>query len=198
VTRIAHPEKRAYVISEPGIVHGLRWRTSEDIRSVGGDFVVAGTGNWACVISPAQCADIARKERSTDRPYSGYGYYSGHQLRDMAIKALVSNPISYLQYRLPSFWEYWSNGNLVFGLLISFSALLSVIYAASEFLIKKSLQAFFFMLFFAVNALPLIYYHLQLNYLIPIQVVSACYLMFNYEKVVVMIRMKLKSKLTNS
>ena len=183
VTRVAHPDNRAYTISDPGMIHGMRWRTSDDINSVGGNFVVVGTGNWACVISPVQCADIAKKEKDTNSPYSGNGYYSGDQLRNMAIKALVGNPVSYLQYRLPSFWEAWSNGNLIFGLLISVSFLISTLHAASEIFKKISIQSVIFLSFIGVNVFPLFWIHLQLNYLIPIQLVSACYLMFNYEKI---------------
>lgn len=182
VTNRAHPGIWTYTVPVPGLAYGMKWRTTEDINAVGGGFVVAGGGNWACAISPDRCSEIAEREATSDTPYSGNGYYSGTQLRNMAIIAAVTNPISYVEHRLPVFWKFWSNGNTVFGILMGAVLLLSTYYAIREFLARKTVQSIFFILFLIANGLPLLWIHFQLNYFIPIHLVSACYLMFNFDK----------------
>jgi len=185
VTERAHPEIRTYTVSVQGLLHGYRWRTSEDLNSIGGGFVVAGTGNWACVIAPEKCAEIAAREVKTTEPYSGTenGYYSGEQLRSMAINAFLTHPVAYFKYRAPSFWNYWSNGNLMLGIVMILVVCLAVVFALFELFKTYKIQPLLYLIFIAANTAPLVYIHLQSNYVFPIQLVSAFYLMFNSENV---------------
>jgi hypothetical protein len=190
VTKRAHPENRAYTMSVDGLFHGMRWRTSDDLNSIGGGFIVSGTGNWACGIEPDRCAEIAEQEAKTIQPYSGTadGFYTGSQLKDMAINALVNNPIAYIEYRAPSFWKFWSNGNLMYGMVMAVIVLLAISFALIDLLRTTKIQPLLYLIFIGVNIAPLFYIHLQLNYVFPIQIVSALYLMVNSENVRIRIR----------
>ena len=185
VTNRVHPDNRAYTMSVDSLFHGMRWRTSEDLNRVGGGFIVSGTGNWACGIAPQQCTEIAERELNTSEPYSGTdnGYYTGLQLRDMAIKAALQNPIAYIEYRTPSFWKFWSNGNLVYGIVMTLVVFLAIAFATINLIRTTMIQPLLYLVFVAVNTAPLVYIHLQLNYVYPIQIVSALYLMVNSENV---------------
>jgi hypothetical protein len=81
-------------------VWAQRWMTDEDLRSIGGDWLVPAGANWACHADPERCAElrtIALNATEADFP----------MLRDAALESMRTHPVAFAQDRFDTVLHTW-------------------------------------------------------------------------------------------
>ncbi len=165
VLTIIHPGNPSWVSND--YLWGQRWMTSEYLNSIGGQFLVEGGANWACLLDPVICRELepmAILQRSDDFD----------ELRRLSFEAAMRNPLAFLELRLGNLSRAWMTlpGNTIgsssnAATVISSSILILLLVAS---IIKKSFSKGNYL--FAAAALSqvaiLIFAHTETRYLLPI------------------------------
>ena len=158
------------------------WMRDSDFKGTGWE-IVAGIDNWACQIHKAVCAKIyASPETNWD--------YQG-----LSIQAILQNPISFIVKRILDFWDYWIlNGrwlyppqsripasiSLVEGIIFLSLFLLALILIAKIWSTKLEL-ALLQLAIILGNFLPLLIFHLEGRYFLPIKLISIFIILQNLQ-----------------
>lgn len=176
VSERTHPNKFTYVVDVPGLSYGMKWRTDSDLISSNLKWAVDANTNWACNLDLTVCEEIRKKEEASPNPYSGFGYYSGKELRNLALSTAWSNPARFISHRAPFLWTNWQEGNLIEGVVFLIILLLAVAIALKKTLQSSDLTSFLFLLAIISSAGPLVWILFNGYYFIPIKVISFLYL----------------------
>jgi hypothetical protein len=158
------------------------WMRDSDFKETGWG-IVAGIDNWACQINKPVCAKIhANPETNWD--------YQG-----LSLQSMIQNPIAFLTERIPHFWDYWIlNGRWLYPpqsripasisflegvlfLLILLFALLLIAKIWSERFELAVLQ----LAVILGNFLPLLIYHLEGRYFLPIKLIAVFIILQNLQ-----------------
>jgi hypothetical protein len=158
------------------------WMRDSDFKGTGWE-IVAGIDNWACQINKAVCTQIhANPETNWD--------YQG-----LSLRSIFQNPITFLTERIPDFWDYWIlNGrwlyppqsripasiSLLEGVMFLF-ILLFALFLITKIWSKKIELAFLQLAILLGNFLPLIIYHLEGRYFLPIKLIAGFIILQNLQ-----------------
>jgi hypothetical protein len=158
------------------------WMRDSDFKETGWG-IVAGIDNWACQINKAVCAKIhANPETNWD--------YQG-----LSLQSILQNPISFFTERIPHFWDYWIlNGRWLYPpqsripASISFMEgvlflliLLFALFLIAKIWSKKVELALLQLAIILGNFLPLLVYHLEGRYFLPIKLIAGFIILQNLQ-----------------
>ena len=156
------------------------WMRDSDFKGTGWE-IVAGIDNWACQIDKAVCAKIYAAP-DTNWDYQG-----------LSIQAIFNNPISFMVERIPNFWDYWVlNGRWLYppqsripaSVSLAEGILFLCIFLFALFSITRIMNRSYeiALLQLAIlfgNFLPLLIYHLEGRYFLPIKLVAVFIILQN-------------------
>lgn len=156
------------------------WMRDSDFKGTGWE-IVAGIDNWACQIDKAVCAKIYAAP-DTNWDYQG-----------LSIQAIFNNPISFMVERIPNFWDYWVlNGRWLYppqsripaSVSLAEGILFLCIFLFALFSITRIINRSYeiALLQLAIifgNFLPLLIYHLEGRYFLPIKLVAVFIILQN-------------------
>ena len=156
------------------------WMRDSDFKGTGWE-IVAGIDNWACQIDKAVCAKIYAAP-DTNWDYQG-----------LCIQAIFNNPISFMVERIPNFWDYWVlNGRWLYppqsripaSVSLAEGILFLCIFLFALFSITRIMNRSYeiALLQLAIlfgNFLPLLIYHLEGRYFLPIKLVAVFIILQN-------------------
>lgn len=156
------------------------WMRDSDFKETGWG-IVAGIDNWACQIDKIVCAKIYAAP-DTNWDYQG-----------LSIQAILQNPISFIVERIPHFWDYWVlNGRWLYPPQSRIPASVSLvegllflcIFLFALFLIAKIWNKCYELALLQIailfgNLLPLLIYHLEGRYFLPIKLVAVFIILQN-------------------
>ena len=156
------------------------WMRDSDFKGTGWE-IVAGIDNWACQIDKAVCAKIYAAP-DTNWDYQG-----------LSIQAIFSNPISFMIERIPNFWDYWVlNGRWLYppqsripaSVSLAEGILFLCIFLLALFSITRIMNRSYEIALLQLallfgNLLPLLIYHLEGRYFLPIKLVAVFIILQN-------------------
>jgi hypothetical protein len=158
------------------------WMRDSDYTGTGWE-IVAGVDNWACQIDQVVCAKIHAA------PEMNWDYQA------LSVQSIISNPISFIAERIPHFWDYWilygrwlyppqshipASISLLEGimfLLVLFFALFLI----AKIWSKKTELAILQLVIILGNFLPLLVYHLEGRYFLPIKLIAGFIILQNLQ-----------------
>jgi hypothetical protein len=161
------------------------WMPDDDLKEIGGSFLVTGGANWPCQIAEDQCAQIAREERAATHPYGGDPPNTFTHLRNEAFAVALTHPGEFVANRSAVTIGAWlstpggavgSFNNVGFGaatLLAFFAALGTLIYRS-----RRSAAALCLFLLLGANMAILWLTHFETRYLVPLQAISMVVVVF--------------------
>lgn len=168
-------------------VWAQRWMSDQYLLDNGASFLVEGNANWSCEIDKEQCAEIAQAEISAGTFYSGDGWYTYAEFRQLALISAVENPLHWLKIMTSKLVETWvtipgepigSAPNLFGGVLTILAYFASIFYLLRDILRTNNIFALF-LFFVSIFTVAILYLeHFESRYLIPAQVLGIVILIF--------------------
>ncbi len=158
------------------------WMRDSDFEGTGWE-IVAGIDNWACQINKIVCDKIH------DSPETNWDY------QGLSIQTIVYNPLSFIAERSTHFWDYWIlNGRWLYppqspipaSISMLEGVLFLLIFVMALFLIgkiwrSKTELALLQLVIILGNFLPLLIYHLEGRYFLPIKLISGFIILQNLQ-----------------
>jgi hypothetical protein len=156
------------------------WMRDSDFKGTGWE-IVAGIDNWACQIDKAVCAKIYAA------PDTNWDYQS------LSIQAIFNHPISFMIERIPNFWDYWVlNGRWLYPPqsripasvslaegIIFLCIFLFALFSITRIMNRSYEIALLQLAILFGNLLPLLIYHLEGRYFLPIKLVAVFIILQN-------------------
>lgn len=180
-TKKTHPGSFSYTLTQDALAYGMLWRTNKDLDSSPGTSWTLKYGvNWACNVDKETCEKIKVKESTSPSPYSGIGYFSGKELRNLAAIIIIKKPINFVEYRSMSFWMNWSQEKVYQGAFYLGVSIFALIVNISRLIYRFEI---FDLLFFAglvSTSAPLIWVLHYPGYFDPVKILSIIYLIILY------------------
>ncbi len=168
-----------WVITGDKVWQGV-WATDKQLKDSGWG-ITTGVDNWACHIDKLRCQEI-QKNTFTDKQYFLE-----------TLKTIFTNPLDFINLRANDLWHYWElNGRWLYppqnkipaayGTLEGLTYLL--IFGAAMILLLRSFGKLTVLVFVELGIIlgstaPLIVFHLESRYFIPVKIVTACILILN-------------------
>jgi hypothetical protein len=158
------------------------WMRDSDFEGTGWE-IVAGIDNWACQINKTVCDKIH------DSPETNWDY------QGLSIQTIIYNPLSFIAERGTHFWDYWIlNGRWLYPPQSPIPASISMfegilfllIFFMALFLIgniwrSKTELALLQLVIILGNFLPLLVFHLEGRYFLPIKLISGFIILQNLQ-----------------
>jgi hypothetical protein len=158
------------------------WMRDSDFEGTGWE-IVAGIYNWACQINKTVCDKIH------DSPETNWDY------QGLSIQTIIYNPLSFIAERGTHFWDYWIlNGRWLYppqspipaSISMFEGVLFLLIFVMALFLIgkiwrSKTELALLQLVIILGNFLPLLIYHLEGRYFLPIKLISGFIILQNLQ-----------------
>ena len=173
----------------------VAWQTDSQLDKSGLG-ITKGIDNWACHLDQIKCNLLS----SAKNPQ----YFS------QAIHVIINHPFDFLWMRITAFWHYWSlNGRwlypqqnhlpVAFAYLEGLTSLLIVFVAVFLLFCSLSKKPHFAILSICTifgTTLPLLVFHLESRYFIPIKVLAVAILILHPKAPNTLMRMKKKTSTT--
>lgn len=180
-TKKTHPGSFGFTLTQDALAYGYLWRTNKDLDSSPGTAWTLQYGiNWACNVDIKTCEKIKIKEAASPLPYSGIGYFSGKELRNLAAIIIIKKPVNFIKYRSISFWRNWSQEKVYQGVFFLGVSIFALMVNINRLIYRFEI---FDLLFFAglvSTSAPLIWVLHYPAYFDPVKILSIIYLVILY------------------
>lgn len=152
-----------------------RWRPTE-LYSPEAGFLRAGHANFACLNDPERCQEIALFEQGSLSPYTGNGFFTQEEFREMLLASFLETPLQYAQERLGmfflGFFSKTGGGIGQFDVLEGLLLLVGVVIGITTLILTRQFnRAGVWISFLTAAGLSgiLLFFHMETRYLLPIK-----------------------------
>ncbi len=168
-----------WVITGDKVWQGV-WATDKQLKDSGWG-ITTSIDNWACHIDDLQCQEI-QKNTYTDKQY----FFE-------ALKTIIKNPLEFISLRATDLWHYWElNGRWLYPPQSKIPAaygtlegsIFLLIFAVAIVFLLRSFRKYTVLVFVELSVIlgttaPLIVFHLESRYFIPVKIVAVCIVILN-------------------